>query len=120
MKITPKISSNAMSISICNLRSKHSSSSKPAHELGGARLPAALFDRQIIDHCLVAGSLPRDTERVAQIPTREDEPAQHDGAVVLRGFVFSGWDLRHALSIARKTAGDKTVVDNLSIKEGGR
>jgi len=43
-----------------------------------------------------------------------------DGAVVLRGFVFSGWDLRHALSIARKTAGDKTVVDNLSIKEGGR
>jgi osmotically-inducible protein OsmY len=43
-----------------------------------------------------------------------------DGAVVLRGFVFSDWDLRHALSIARKAAGDKTVVDNLSIKQGGR
>ena len=43
-----------------------------------------------------------------------------NGVVVLRGFVFSGWDLRHALSIARKAAGDKTVVDNLSIKEGGR
>ena len=43
-----------------------------------------------------------------------------DGAVVLRGFVFSDWDLRHALSIAKKAAGDKTVVDNLSIKLGGR
>jgi len=43
-----------------------------------------------------------------------------DGAVVLRGFVFSDWDLRQALSIARKAAGDKTVVDNLSIKQGGR
>jgi hypothetical protein len=43
-----------------------------------------------------------------------------NGVVVLRGFVFSDWDLRHALNIARKAAGDKTVVDNLSIKEGGR
>ncbi len=43
-----------------------------------------------------------------------------NGDVVLRGFVFSDWDLRHALSIARKAAGEKTVVDNLSIKLGGR
>ena len=43
-----------------------------------------------------------------------------NGVVVLRGFVFSDWDLRQALSIARKAAGDKTVVDNLSIKVGGR
>jgi hypothetical protein len=43
-----------------------------------------------------------------------------DGVVALRGFVFSDWDLRQALSIARKAAGDKTVVDHLSIKEGGR
>lgn len=43
-----------------------------------------------------------------------------NGAVVLRGFVFSGWDLDRALSIARKAAGGKAVVDNLSIKEGGR
>jgi osmotically-inducible protein OsmY len=42
-----------------------------------------------------------------------------DGRVVLRGFVFSDWDLRQALRIARETAGDKPVVDNLSIKEGG-
>jgi osmotically-inducible protein OsmY len=41
------------------------------------------------------------------------------GAVVLRGFVFSDWDLRDALSIAKKAAGDIPVIDNLSIKEGG-
>jgi hypothetical protein len=42
------------------------------------------------------------------------------GRVVLRGFVFSDWDLRQALRIARKAAGDRPVVDNLSIKEGER
>jgi osmotically-inducible protein OsmY len=41
-------------------------------------------------------------------------------SVVLRGFVFSDWDLEDALRIARKAAGDRTVVDYLSIKEGGR
>jgi osmotically-inducible protein OsmY len=41
-------------------------------------------------------------------------------SVVLRGFVFSDWDLQDALRIARKAAGDRTVIDNLSIKEGGR
>jgi osmotically-inducible protein OsmY len=40
-----------------------------------------------------------------------------NGAVVLRGFVFSDWDLRDALRIARKAAGDRPVIDNLSIKE---
>ena len=42
------------------------------------------------------------------------------GAVVLRGFVFSDWDLRDALRIASKAAGDRRVVDNLSIIQGGR
>jgi len=42
------------------------------------------------------------------------------GAVVLGGFVFSEWDLRNALRIARQAAGDRPVVDNLSIKEGGQ
>jgi osmotically-inducible protein OsmY len=42
------------------------------------------------------------------------------GAVVLRGFVFSDWDLRDALRLAKEAAGDNPVVDNLSIKEGGR
>ena len=42
-----------------------------------------------------------------------------NGDVVLHGFVFSDWDLRQALNIARKAAGPKTVVDNLAIKEGG-
>jgi len=42
------------------------------------------------------------------------------GAVVLRGFVFSDSDLRDALRIASKVAGDRRVVDNLSIKQNGR
>jgi osmotically-inducible protein OsmY len=42
-----------------------------------------------------------------------------DGAVVLRGFVFSDWDLRDAIRIARVAAGDRPVIDNLSIQEGG-
>ena len=42
------------------------------------------------------------------------------GAVVLHGFVFSGWDLQDALRIARKAAGSRQVIDNLSIEEGGR
>lgn len=41
-------------------------------------------------------------------------------SVVLRGFVFSDWDLEDALRIARKAAGDRPVIDSLSIKEGGR
>jgi osmotically-inducible protein OsmY len=42
------------------------------------------------------------------------------GAVVLRGFVFSDWDQRQAIRIAGKVAGDRRVIDNLSIKQGGR
>jgi len=42
------------------------------------------------------------------------------GVVVLRGFVFSDWDLRDAIRIARKAAGDSQVIDNLAIKQGGR
>jgi len=43
-----------------------------------------------------------------------------NGVVVLRGFVFSDWDLRNALRIARQAADQRRVVDNLSIKLGGR
>jgi hypothetical protein len=42
------------------------------------------------------------------------------GAVVLSGFVFSGWDLQQAIRIAGKAAGDRRVIDNLSIQQGGR
>jgi GAF domain-containing protein len=42
------------------------------------------------------------------------------GRIVLQGFVFSDWDLRTALHIARQSAGAMRVVDNLTIKEGGR
>ena len=42
------------------------------------------------------------------------------GSVVLRGFVFSDWDLRTALRVAQKAAGETPVVNNLSIKAGER
>ena len=42
------------------------------------------------------------------------------GVVTLRGFILSDWDLRDAIQTARKAAGDRQVIDNLSIKEGGR
>jgi osmotically-inducible protein OsmY len=42
-----------------------------------------------------------------------------NGAVVLRGFVSSDWDLRNAIRIASRAAGGKRVVDNLSLKLGG-
>jgi osmotically-inducible protein OsmY len=42
-----------------------------------------------------------------------------NGVVVLRGFVASEWDLRDAIRIAGKAAGDRRVIDNLSIKQGG-
>jgi len=41
-------------------------------------------------------------------------------AVVLRGFVFSSWDLGDAIRIARQAAGDRPVIDNLSIEESER
>jgi osmotically-inducible protein OsmY len=42
-----------------------------------------------------------------------------NGAVVLHGFVSSEWDLRDAIRIASRAAGDRRVIDNLSIKLGG-
>ena len=42
------------------------------------------------------------------------------GFVVLRGVVASEWDIRDALRIAGKAAGDKRVIDDLSIEQGGR
>lgn len=41
------------------------------------------------------------------------------GDVVLRGFVFSEWDLRNALRIATEAAAGRRVIDDISIKEGG-
>jgi BON domain len=42
------------------------------------------------------------------------------GAVVLRGIVFSDSDLFDAIRIADKAAGDRRVVDDLSIERNGR
>jgi hypothetical protein len=43
-----------------------------------------------------------------------------NGVVVLRGFVASDWDLQDALRIAGKAAGDRRVIDDLSIEQSGR
>jgi osmotically-inducible protein OsmY len=43
-----------------------------------------------------------------------------NGNVVLRGFVFSDWDLRDAIRIATRAAGGRRVVDDLTIEVGGR
>jgi osmotically-inducible protein OsmY len=43
-----------------------------------------------------------------------------NGSVVLRGFVFSDWDLRDAIRIATRAAGGRRVVDDLTIEVGGR
>jgi osmotically-inducible protein OsmY len=40
--------------------------------------------------------------------------------VMLRGFVFSDWDLRNAIRIASKAADGRRVVENLSLKMDGR
>ena len=42
------------------------------------------------------------------------------GVVHLNGLVFSEWDLRTALRIAGKAAGNRRVIDNLTLIEGGR
>jgi osmotically-inducible protein OsmY len=42
------------------------------------------------------------------------------GAVVLRGLVYSDWDLRDALRIASRAAGGRQVVDCLTLIVGGR
>jgi osmotically-inducible protein OsmY len=42
------------------------------------------------------------------------------GAVVLRGLVFSDSDLVDAIRIASKAAGNRRVVDDLSIERNGR
>jgi osmotically-inducible protein OsmY len=46
--------------------------------------------------------------------------AMEKGHVLLGGFVSSDWDLLDAMRIARKTAGNRRVVNNLSIELGGR
>jgi osmotically-inducible protein OsmY len=43
-----------------------------------------------------------------------------NGDVVLRGFVFSDWDLQDAIRIAGHAAQHRTVVDDLSIERVGR
>jgi osmotically-inducible protein OsmY len=46
--------------------------------------------------------------------------SMENGDVVLDGFVLGAWDLLDAIRIARRVAGGRRVVDNLSIEVGGR
>jgi hypothetical protein len=50
---------------------------------------------------------------------RHVEVSVRDGVVVLRGLVFSDWDMRDALRIARRAAGDNLVVNSLTLVQGG-
>ena len=43
-----------------------------------------------------------------------------NGNVLLSGFVSSEWDLLDAIRIARKAAGNRRVIESLSIELGGR
>lgn len=43
-----------------------------------------------------------------------------NGTVTLQGYVFTEWDLLHAIRVAKKAAGGARVVDELSIELGGR
>jgi osmotically-inducible protein OsmY len=78
-----------------------------------------------------AGHLSADDESVRQrvVLSLQEAPYFYDGhvnvsmekgAVVLRGFVYSDWDLRDALRISAKAAQGRRVIDDLSIVEGGR
>jgi osmotically-inducible protein OsmY len=64
----------------------------------------------------VAGALHADP----YFPDQHVTVSVENGAVVLQGFVFGDWDLEQAIRIADKAAGNRVVVDDLSIKEGGR
>jgi osmotically-inducible protein OsmY len=48
------------------------------------------------------------------------EVTVENGVVHLYGLVFSDWDLRDAIRIATKAAGDRHVINNLTIVVGGR
>lgn len=74
----------------------------------------ALTDRELVER--VKAALHADPYFYDEHVTVSAE----QGAIVLRGFVFSDSDLQDAIRIASKAAGDRRVVDSLSIKQGGR
>jgi osmotically-inducible protein OsmY len=76
--------------------------------------PAALTDGELTER--VKAALHADPYFYDEHVTVSVE----QGVVELHGFVFSDWDLRDAIRIASKAAGDRRVVDSLSIKQGGR
>jgi osmotically-inducible protein OsmY len=95
-----------------------------------AAVPPASQSDAVAVSALAASSAPADEELKERVQAAlHADPYFYDqhvtvsvdkGAVVLRGFVFSDWDLQEAIRIAGQAAGDRRVIDNLSIKQGGR
>jgi osmotically-inducible protein OsmY len=92
---------------------------------------AALLLSGSVAMLAVSGPAPADDEALRQrvALALQEAPYFYDGHVnvsiekgdvVLRGLVFSDWDLRDAIRIATKAADGRRVVDNLSIVQGGR
>jgi osmotically-inducible protein OsmY len=75
---------------------------------------SAVMNRQLLERVRAA------LHAAPYLDDRHISVTVESGAVVLSGLVFSAWDLRDALRIARQAAGNRPVVDNLSIEEGGR
>jgi hypothetical protein len=61
-------------------------------------------------------------EALSAAPFLQDhvEVSTHGGDIILRGFVYSDWDLMDTLRIARTAAAPHRIIDDLSIEEGGR
>jgi osmotically-inducible protein OsmY len=101
-----------------------------AHSARTAVLAAALLSGFMTTLAVSAGAPGEDEslrQRVAL--SLQEAPYFYDahvivsiekGNVVLRGLVFSDWDLRDAIRIAKKAADGRRVIDNLSLVQGGQ
>jgi osmotically-inducible protein OsmY len=108
----------------------YSASSRPARLIAGCLILAIAIGTSAFA-ANAARPLSVEDEAVRQrvVLSLQEAPYFYDGhvdvsvergAVVLRGFVFSDWDLRDALRISARAAGGRRVIDNLSIVQGGR
>jgi BON domain len=93
-------------------------------------LPPASQSDAVAVSALPGSSMPADEELKERVQAAlHADPYFYDqhvtvsvekGVVVLHGFVFSDWDLQEAIRIADQAAGHRRVIDDLSIKQGGR
>jgi osmotically-inducible protein OsmY len=94
--------------------------SAPALEQSDMRVVSALVDSRAAKSEKLRGRVVAAMHADPYLLDTHIEVAVENNEIVLRGFVLSAWDLREAVRVARKVAGDTRVVDELSIKEGGR